>query len=354
MCMSQLSLPGLIDPHVHLRDPGQTQKEDFLSGTTAALAGGYTVLLDMPNNSFPITSVELLHDKKAIAKEKIVCDIGFYFGTLGNNYDEFAKVKDSIFGLKVFLNHTTGGYKITDEQLLAIYKKWPGNTPILVHAEEESLELVLYAIQQTGRKTHICHVSSKNELERIIRMKEMHLPVTCGVTPHHLYLTENDRQSLGPNGVMKPPLKTREDVDFLWKHFSAIDVIESDHAPHTKEEKQRTPTPYGVPGLETTLPLLLTSVQDNKLSLEDLIRVCHESPKKIFGLQTQKDTFITVDPTVTYEIDNDALFTKAGWSPFAGWKVKGKVISVTIRGQKVFENDSLLATPGSGKLLSQI
>src|SRR5579872_3797159 len=119
-----ITLPGLIDPHVHLRDPGQTQKEDFLTGTSAAIAGGFTTILDMPNNTTPITSEKLLLEKEKIAQEKIICDVGFYFGSLGDNLDEFEKVKNLVFGLKLYLNITTGGYIIDEPTMRKIYIKW--------------------------------------------------------------------------------------------------------------------------------------------------------------------------------------------------------------------------------------
>lgn len=353
--MPHLTLPGLIDPHVHLRDPGQTEKEDFYTGTAAALHGGYTTLLDMPNNKTPIITKDLLEEKMKVAKEKIVCDIGFYFGSLGDNLDEFAKVQNEVFGLKLFLNQTTGGFIISKEKLHTIYQAWPFQKPILVHAEDDTIELVLETIKQTGKKTHICHVASEFELKKVIAAKEEGLPITCGVTPHHLFLTKEDAKHLGPFGTMKPPLQNREDVDFLWHHLAAIDMIESDHAPHTVEEKQSDPPagrpPYGVPNLETTLPLLLTEVGKGKLTIDDIVRLCHTGPKECFHVSIHHNTHVVVDMNTLYEINNENLFTKSKWSPFDGWKVKGAVRKVILRGNTVFENGKILAKPGSGHVL---
>ena len=239
-----ITLPGLIDPHVHLRDPGQTQKEDFLSGTSSALAGGFTTVLDMPNNTKPVTTENLLKEKMQIAQNKIVCDIGFYFGSLGDNLDEFEKVKDHVFGLKLYLNMTTGGFIIDDvETLRKIYSKWQevtqGKKPILLHAEEDVFNFVAKIVEETKQPTHIVHVSSEEELTKIIKLKEKGLPITTGVTPHHLFLTKDDEKKLGSFGLMKPSLKSQSDQDFLWKHFNDIDIVESDHAPYTKEEKEK-------------------------------------------------------------------------------------------------------------------
>lgn len=354
--MSKLILPGLIDLHVHLRDLGQKQKEDFTTGTKAALAGGYCKIFDMPNNKTPITSFPGLTNKIKIAKTKILTDVGFYFGSVGDNLGEFKKAKKNTFGLKLYLDKTTGNFLLEKNLLSRVFSAWqaclPINKPVLLHAEEESIEDVLKVISKVKNRAHFCHISSRKELEMIIVAKERGLPVTCGVTPHHLFLNENDIKSLGNFGKMRPPLKTKRDVEFLWKNLKWIDAVESDHAPHTIREKSNPlNAPNGVPGLETTLPLLLTSVNKGRLSIEDVIRLCYEGPKKILNLKTEKDTKIEIDLSREYTIRNEDLFTKCGWSPFDGWKVKGKVTKVFLRGKKVFENGKILANSGEGKVL---
>ncbi len=346
-----IKLPGLIDIHVHLRTPGQEEKEDFLTGTQAALAGGFTTVIDMPNNTVPITTLKLLEEKIEIAKKDTVCDLGFYFGSLGDNLEEFSKVQGKVFGIKLYLNTTTGNFLIDEEKLKAIYQAWPSDQPILLHCEGETLPMALEVIKTTGKKTHICHVSSKNELSQIIKAKEEGLPLTCGVTPHHLFLTDIDAKRLSSYGFMKPFLKTQKDVDFIWENLQYVDVIESDHAPHTKEEKESDNPPFGVPGLETTLPLLLTAVSENKLSLDDIKRLLFENPKRIFNIPTDENTYVEVLENEEYTIENENLKTKCGWSPFAGRKVKGKIKSVYLRGEKVFENGEVLVNKGSGKII---
>lgn len=350
-----ITLPGLIDPHVHLRDPGQTQKEDFHSGTSAAIAGGFTTVLDMPNNTIAITTQDLLKEKMGIAQKKIVGDIGFFFGSLGQNLDEFEKVKDHVFGLKLYLNVTTGGYIINEQTMRKIFIKWQeithGKKPILLHAEEDVMDAVSRIVTETKQPTHIVHVSSEEELTKIIKLKDKGLPITTGATPHHLFLTQDDKAKLGALGRMKPTLKSKPDQEFLWKHFKDIDIVESDHAPHTLEEKRSEKPPFGVPGLETTLPLLLTAMHEGKLTKEDLIDKCYTKPKEIFHLPTQPDTHIEIDETEEWTINNEKLQTKCKWSPFAGWKVTGKVKRVVIRGTNVFEDGRILVEPGFGEIL---
>jgi carbamoyl-phosphate synthase/aspartate carbamoyltransferase/dihydroorotase len=346
-----IKIPGLIDAHVHLRDPGQTEKEDFFTGTAAALAGGFTTVFDMPNNKIPITTFQKLKEKIKIAEKKVVCDIGFYAGSLGDNLEELMKMEPYVFGLKLYLNRTTGNFLIDKDTLKRVFISWKSKKPILLHAEEDVLSDVLIAVKETGKKVHICHVSNKAQMEFIIQAKEDNLPVTCGVTPHHLFLSKEDERKLGAFAMMKPALGTREDNDFLWKNLSAINVIESDHAPHTIEEKEGKNPPFGVPGLETTLPLLLTAVSEKRLSMSQLIELCFENPKKIFNVKTDNNTWVEIDDKEEYIIDNKNLFTKCGWSPFAGFKVRGKVKRVFIRGKLVFDNVKLQVGPGFGKVL---
>ncbi len=352
-----LTLPGLIDPHVHLRDPGQTQKEDFYTGTQAALAGGFTTILDMPNNAVPITTLDLLTAKEKIAANKIVCDLGSYFGSLGGNLREFEKVQNRVFGLKLFLNQTTGNFTIDLDTFKKICAAWPnppaGGHPILVHAEENILEETINITHAANQRLHACHIGAP-ELQIIIKAKEKGVQVTCGVTPHHLFLTEKNIESLGAYGNVKPPLKSQKEVDLLWKNLDKIDLIESDHAPHTKTEKESGRPPFGFPGLETTLPLLLTAAHQGKLTIPDIKRLCHDNPTNIFGIQTDPKTFIEIDENEEWTIRNEDLKTKSGWSPFNGWKVKGKVKKVFLRGTKVFEDGKILVKPGFGIILKPV
>ena len=346
-----ITLPGLIDPHVHLRDPGQTHKEDFFTGTSAALAGGFTAVLDMPNNAEPVTTLERLEAKLASARRQIVSDVGVYFCSQGDNFDQFAEAADKVVGLKLYLNVTTGNYVIHPDRLLDTYKAWPSDKPIVLHAEEDVSELVFRTLKEVPKRTHLAHISSRAELEFIMKAKEAGLPITCGVTPHYLFLTNEDREgTLGNYAYMKPLLKTKADQDFLWQHMDAIDVIESDHAPHTKEEKDSDHPPFGVPGLETTLPLMLTAEAEGRISREQLLERLHANAARIFNVPVEDTTHIEVSME-EYEIRNEDLLTKCGWSPFAGRRVVGRVTKTVIRGETVFENGKVLARLGSGNTL---
>lgn len=343
-----IKLPGLIDTHVHLREPGATQKEDFSSGTKAAIAGGYTTVLDMPNNPEPTVTPEALEQKISLTQGRIYCDVGFNFGATSDSVQYFTFLREKIFGLKVYMNHTTGTLPQEDPQVLqAIFEAWPKDKVLMVHAEDETLKIAIQLASKNNNKLHICHVSLASEINLIRRAKLQGLSITCEVTCHHLFLTTEDAKRLGPYGMMRPPLATKKDQQALWQGIQdrTVDTIASDHAPHTNDEKNSPTPPNGVPGLETTLPLLLTAVNDGKLTIDDIICLCNTNPAKIFSIPDQPDTFVEVNPTIRYTLDARRLFTKCSWSPFAGLKLTGKVKKVVLRGQIVYDNGQIVSSP---------
>jgi dihydroorotase-like cyclic amidohydrolase len=353
---SLVRLPGLIDPHVHLRDPGATHKEDFLTGTRAALAGGITLVLDMPNNpGAPIISPEALAAKEAAARGRIVCDVGLFYGASAGNTRTYEQVAGRVVGLKLYLDHTTGDLKVEElEAIRQIMLAWPRNKPLCVHAEDRTVAMVLGLVASVGRRVHFCHVSEQVEIELIREAKERGLPVTCEVAPHHLYLTEDDLPRLQGYGVMRPPLKRASDRDALWANLDVIDIIATDHAPHTIEEKRGEKPAFGVPGLETSLPLMLTAVHEGRLSLGRLVEMMYSAPARIFRLGTkpQPDTFIEVDLEHRWTIATQRLQSKCGWTPFEGMDVTGAVETVVLRGQTVVENGEIKAEPGVGIVIA--
>lgn len=345
-----IRLPGLIDIHVHLRDPGETHKEDFYTGTSAALAGGVTAVFDMPNNLEPIFSYDKLLEKIRVAHQKAVCDYGLYFGTGGKNTTEFEKVKDLVIGLKLYLNVTTGKLVIENDDLVEdIFQRWIKEKVIAIHAEGEKIDLAIHLANKYKNKIHITHISTKNDLDKVIYAKSQGINITCDTAPHYLFLTENEGIKLGGFGSVKPNLATKEDQNYLWAHLKDIDCIVTDHAPHTRDDKKGDFVPSGIPGLETMLPLLLTALHDERITIDDVIRLTNTNPQKIFGFKQSADTYIEVDLEEKYKIENKNLKTKCGWSPFAGWEVYGKVKRTFIRGVKVFEDGKILVNPGFGQ-----
>lgn len=349
--MARIRIPGLIDPHVHLRDPGATHKESFTTGTQAALAGGFTLLLDMPNNpGDPVVSPEALRRKVAAAEGRLMCDVGFFYGASADNVETYGEVAGDVFGLKLYLDHTTGDLKIDDlETIRRVMLAWPAGKPLCVHAEDRTLAMVLGLLPSVGRSVHFCHVSKRVEIELIRDAKERGLPVTCEVAPHHLYLTEDDVRRLGGFGIMKPPLGRSYDVDALWANLDVVDMIATDHAPHTLVEKRGEQPPFGVPGLETSLPLMLSAVSRGRLTLDRLVELMHTGPQRLFHLEVQPETYIEIDDRRQWKISSDHLYTRCGWTPFEGMAVVGAVTSVILRGEIVVEEGRVISVTGDGR-----
>lgn len=348
-----IKIPGMLDPHVHLRGMDWVHKGTFASETAAALAGGYWAVFDMPNTPPETTSPETLEAKRADLDAQALCDWGVYYGASQHeNTVTYPQVVDSVCGLKIYNNATTGSLLIEEQSLRAnIYRTWPRTSRIAVHAEGETVRDILALVRAYHVPTHFCHISTAAEIEYLRAAKVEGLPVTVGVTPHHLFLTEADVLALGALGQMKPELKTSDDRDALWDaiEFGVVDVVESDHAPHTLDEKTSGMPPSGVPGLETTLPLLCTAVHDERLTEARMIELVALRPQRIFAVEPPRETYTIVEMDVPHVIDSKNLRTLCGWSPFNGMSVMGKVREVWIRGQKVFDGEQVLVEPGFGQ-----
>lgn len=346
-----IKLPGLIDPHVHLREPGATHKEDWDSGTAAALAGGYTIVLAMPNTQPPVTDQATLHLTLRAARQKARCDYGQYLGAGPDNADRLSEHASAAAGLKMYLDQTYGPLRLDNMfHWIEHFKHWPVDLPIAVHAEGRTLAAVILLAALHDRHVHLCHISQREEILLIKAAKEKGIKVTCEVTPHHLLLSEEDIQNIGVGrGEVRPRLAATTDRDALWENLDVIDCIATDHAPHTLQEKDSSEPPPGFPGLETSLGLLMTAVHSGRITLDDLILRMYTNPKRIFNLPRQVETWVEVDPDATWEIHAQEMYTRCGWTPFEGWSVRGRVRQVVLRGQEVFRDGQILAPPGFGR-----
>lgn len=349
-----LKLPGLIDPHVHFREPGQTHKEDWDTATQAALAGGFTMILAMPNTKPPIFDTKTLDLALNAAKQKARCDYAQYVGAGPDNAEIVPSLGHKAAGLKMYLDSTFGELRLNDMTLwMPHFEKYPKQYPIVAHSESRSMAAAILFAAIYDRPIHIAHVSLKEEILLIKAAKEKGIKVTCEVTPHHLFLSKDDIPAISyghpGRGEVRPRLATKEDVDALWQNMDVIDCFATDHAPHTLEEKDSKNPPPGFPGLETALPLLLTAVHDGRLRIEDIIAKMYTNPRKIFSLPEQPETWIEVDENAEYEIKAKNQFTRCGWTPFEGWKVKGRVTRIVLRGREAFKDGKVLAEKGFGK-----
>ena len=386
-CSGLLVLPGVIDSHVHFRDPGMTQKEDWSTGSKSAAAGGVCTVIDMPNTIPATTTAKLLEEKKEIAKKKSIVDFRLNFGATAGNLAEFAKAK-GIAGLKIFMGASTGDLLLDkDDDILNAFKATvKKGVPAVVHAEDEEIikkctakvkaagrndalahcearpveaavravERVLSMAAVARNNLHILHVSSEAELSLVSEAKKKGINVTCEATPHHLFLSSKDMNRLGNFAKMNPPLRSDRDRFALLRALESglVDTVGSDHAPHLPDEKLKNVwnAPSGVPGVQTLLPLLLNEYSKGNLSLRRVVEATAASPAKIFNLLNKGEItigydadFSVVDPGKEWAINDDFILSKCGWTPFHGMKVTGSVEKTIVKGKVVFDNGEIIA-----------
>ena len=351
-----LKIPGLIDPHVHLREPGATHKEDWDTGTSAALAGGITMLLAMPNTKPPIFDAGTLELALNAARSKAHCDYAQYLGAGPNNGDWgcLPTLPRQAAGLKMYLDSTFGELRLDDMSLWQKhFETWPKSLPIVVHSESRSMAAVILMAEIFDRSVHIAHISLKEEVLLIKAAKAHGIKVTCEVCPHHLFLSKEDIPAISQGhlgrGEVRPRLATKEDVDALWANLDSIDCFATDHAPHTLAEKDGENPPPGFPGLETLLPLLLTAVHEGRITIDQLLEKSVTNPHRIFSLPEQPETWVEVDEDARYEIHASELHSRCGWTPFEGRQVHGSVRRVVLRGRDAYKDGKILVESGYGK-----
>ena len=361
---SKLILPGAIDAHVHFRDPGMTQKEDFATGSLAALYGGVTCVFDMPNTRPPTTTVAAMRDKKKIASAKSMVDFGLFAG-VRPGMDVAGLSKESI-GFKLYMASTTGELLVPSLETIKGEISAIASTGkvLAVHAEDESMRkkeiekdledhlrnrsndcerIAIRKVKEAakGCRLHICHVSAKSSIPLIERVPNL----TSEVTPQHVLLDVSSR--LGKLAKVNPPLRKREDRHALFQALKegTFDIIASDHAPHTIDEKHEDfdYAPTGMPGVETMVPMMLQHVKDKHLELSGFVRMLCERPGEIYGIRKGKIAvgydadLMVVDTSAGTIIRADNLHSKCGWTAFEG--VSGIFPqAVFLRGQLMIEN----------------
>lgn len=361
-------MPGVIDVHTHMREPGITAKEDFATGSRACAKAGVTTFYDMPNTIPTTTTLEALRDKKKLASEKSIVNYGFHFGgSRNNNIDEIKKVLEAKEAntVKIFMNVTTGEMLIEDEDILKnVFKN---SKLVLVHAENEMIDKAVEYNKNYGNGLYVCHIPSKEELKKVLEAKknpelntEKH-PIYAEVTPHHLFLNEEIRESTDRNKMllrMKPELRTKKDNEFLWEALNngEVDTIGTDHAPHLISEKLEKIT-FGMPGVETSLALMLNAYNEGKVKLEMIQKLMSENPARIMKISKRgkleegyyADVIaVDLDKEWTVGVD-DAIESKCGWTPYENWKLKGKNILTIVNGKVVYQNNKFNDNLGNGK-----
>ena len=364
----KLIMPGVIDVHTHMREPGVTYKEDFETGSKACAKAGITTFYDMPNTVPTTTTLENLLNKKELAGKKSIVNFGIHFGgSKNNNISEIKKVLDKkeVNTVKIFMNVTTGEMLIEDDEILK--GVFQNSGLVLVHAENEMIDKAIELNQKYGKGLYVCHIPSAEELKKVIEAKkdsslnnEMH-PIYAEVTPHHLFLNEEIRESSERNKMllrMKPELRKKSDNEFLWKALNEglIDTIGTDHAPHLIEEKLEKVT-FGMPGVETSLALMLNAYNEGRIELSAIQKLMCENPAKIMkiaGRGKLKEGYyadvIVVDTEKEWITGvDDTLESKCGWTPYENWKLKGKNIMTVVNGEIIYENGKINENVKKGK-----
>jgi carbamoyl-phosphate synthase/aspartate carbamoyltransferase/dihydroorotase len=285
---------------------------------------------------------------EARAAQSARCDYALYLGAGADNLSDTAALADEVAGLKLYLDQTYGPLRLDALSLWrAHFDAWPKARPLVAHAEGRTLAAAILMAALVDRPLHLAHVATREEILLVRAAKERGFKITCEVTPHHLFLTQNDLE--GGWGEVRPRLGTQADVAALWANLDVIDCFATDHAPHTAAEKASPEPPPGFPGLETALPLLLTAVHEGRLTMADLLDRMDENIRRIFRVPTQPETWVEVDLEAEHTLTAQGLFSKAGWTPFEGWQVRGAVQKVVLRGETVYEDGQVLAQPGFGQ-----
>lgn len=403
-------LPGLVDTHVHFRDPGMTHKEDFETGSRGAAAGGTTTVCDMPTTFPVVTNRRIFREKLNEVKKKSVVDFALYSAASVDNLRELEGVAEE--GAIAFKTYTVsppkervkeyeGAFVTEFGQLLAVMEK-SSQLGLLhcIHAEDDSSvkyftdklksagrrdphahcearpnlaeKIAVYqaiaAAEYSGARLHLLHISTREAVEMIRAAKGRGVKVTAETCPHYLYFTERDMERLGSYGKFNPPARTDEDVKALWEAVrdGVIDAIVSDHAPHSREEKDEGrediwKAPPGTPGVETKLPAILSKAAGWGLELQDVVRLCSTSPAAIFGVGSRKGEIregmdadlVVLDPCERWRLDPSELQTKAKDTViFAGMEMKGRIRYTLLRGKVVYERGVGFEKPGIGAFIA--
>ncbi|NIS60280.1 MAG: allantoinase AllB [Proteobacteria bacterium] len=394
-------LPGIIDVHVHFRQPGYEYKEDFETGSMAAAAGGVTTVCDMPNNQPFCSTVEAFQQKKESIRNKAYVDYGLVAAVVGETIEEIPNLAQSgINVFKIFMGATVGGVPAPDDggmfrafQLVAetglrvgvhaennaimdymtAKLKGEGRTDPLAHvearppiAEAESIQRAILFAGETGCKLHIYHLSSREGVQLIRAAQEKGVQVSAETGPHYLLLDCNYMKKVGSILKINPPVRSPEHGEALWQGLldGTVEVIATDHSPHTLEEKIKDNIWEAIPGftgVETKVPLMLTQVNEGRLSLMTYVKVASENPARVFNLYPRKGTiqvgtdadFTIVDMEKVGIINSEKLHSKSKITPFDGWRVKGLPVYAIVRGNVVMKDGEIVGKP-RGELIKPI
>lgn len=375
-------LPGVIDTQVHFREPGLEHKEDLESGTAGAAQGGVVAIFEMPNTKPSTTTADAINDKLARAKGRAWVDHAFFIGAAAENVSHLAEWErlPGCAGIKIFMGSSTGSLLVADDETLAAVLA-QGSRRVAVHCEDEerlaqrkhladegahprvhhlwrdeetalrATKRLIALAEKAHRRVHVLHVTTAEEMDFLAEHKDM---ATVETTPQHLTLAAPEcYERLGSYAQMNPPIRDAHHRDALWAAISngVVDVLGSDHAPHTREEKDKPypQSPSGMTGVQTLVPIMLDHVNGGRLSLERLVDLTSAGPARIYGIAGKgriavgyDADFTVVDMQAERTITHDWIESRCGWTPFDGKKVTGWPVATIVRGRIVMRDGQLL------------
>ena len=385
-CRALHILPGVVDSQVHFREPGLEHKEDLETGSRAAVLGGVTTVFEMPNTNPLTTSAETLADKVRRGTDRMHCDFAFWVGGTRDNARDVAELErlPGAAGIKVFMGSSTGDLLVEDDDgVSAILKNTrrraafhsedefrlrerlnerieddPSSHPVWRDAVAalQCTERLVRIARETRARIHVLHISTAEEIEFLSAHKDV---ASCEATPHHLTLSAEDYATLGTLIQMNPPVRSARHRDGIWQGIGQgiVDVLGSDHAPHTLAEKAKAypASPSGMTGVQTLVPIMLDHVNAGRLTLERLVDLTSHGPNRLFGMARKGriavgyDADLTVvDLQRTQTITNAQAGSKAGWTPYDGREVTGWPVGTIVRGNRVMW-EGMIVTPGRGQ-----
>ncbi|MGE5334006.1 MAG: dihydroorotase [Nitrososphaerota archaeon] len=390
-----LALPGMVDEHVHFMDPGDTTREDFQHGSGAAALGGVTTVIEHTHGA-PVLNVADLHAKIAHLEHRSLID----FGLIAHVFPETIEQVPALWAagvaiFKAFTCTTHGVPALLSDDLLRLFQLLAAyDARVLVHCEDEfitqdteqrlradqrddygvivdwrvpeaemvAVNMVALLARITGAQVTIAHVSQPAVVDLVEREREQGARLTIESCPQYFYLDADAVRCHGPTRKFTPPAREQPLPRMLWERLrrGQIDIIATDHAPSTLDQKHEGDIwscHFGLPGVETTLPLLLTAAHEGQLALEDIVRVYSETPARLWGVYPRKGALrvgsdadiVLVDPEASYTLRNEAIYSKAGWTPYDGMRVTGQPMMTMVRGTVVAERGKITAEPGIGR-----
>jgi dihydroorotase (multifunctional complex type) len=394
-----VALPGMVDQHVHFMDPGDNAREDFIRGSSAAAVGGVTAVVEHTHSN-PVLTAEDLREKREYLKDRSVIDFGLMAHVFPDTIKHVPDLwEDGVAIFKAFTCTTHGVPGLLPDDLLRLFRSlFEAGARGLVHCEDEfitedneerlhaalrkdygvipewrSTEAELVAVNTvvllarlTGANITVAHASQPEVIDLVRRERELGATLSIESCPQYFYINSSEVREYGPTRKFTPPARDAPAGELMWKRLARgqIDLISTDHAPSTLDQKFASDIwgcPFGLPGVETTLTMLLDAVAEGKLTLQRLVQTYSEAPARLLGLYPRKGALrigsdadvVLVDTEQEHILSNDNIVSKAGWTPFDGRRVKGRAVMTMLRGQVVAENGKVTAEPGGGRFVNR-